>query len=192
MDKDDDPRRGPRDPFDEWRERMAEDPFLGPFFSDIDREFERMRESLSRMLQGMGEGEPGKDPFVYGFSVRMGQDGKPQFREFGNVKPMTNAMGGEVEVQNAREPLVDVHEGDATISITAELPGVEKEDINVRAKEREILVRVNDGERRYFKRIDLPCAVKPETTSATYKNGVLDVELEKAEGVDEGTEVPIE
>ncbi len=184
----DDPRD--RDPFDEWRDRMQEDPFLGPFFADIDREFERMRESLSRMLQGMSEGamDPNRDPYVYGFSMRMGPDGKPKFQEFGNVRPEAPQ---EPEMEDAREPLVDIQEADELIAITAELPGVEKKDVNVRAKEREIIVRVNNADRRYYKRIDLPTKVLPETTKATYKNGVLDIEVEKAEGPDEGTEVPV-
>lgn len=201
MSKDPQPRDDPRDnrrddprdhdPFDEWRERMREDPFLGPFFADIDREFERMRDSLSKMLQGMSEGamDPNQDPYVYGFSMRMGPDGKPRFQEFGNVRADGPA---EPAMQDVREPLVDVHEADELISITAELPGVEKQDVNVRAKAREIVLRVDDVDRRFFKRIELPTKVQPETTKATYKNGVLDIEVEKVSDPDEGTEVPVE
>ncbi len=197
---DDDPRerRDAPDPFEEfeaWSKRMQDDPFLGPFFQDIDREFDRMRESLSRMLQGMADGsmEPGENPFVYGFSMRMGPDGKPRFNEFGNVHPDQpgHVSTGEGGLQEAREPLVDIQESDQTIAITAELPGVEKEDVNLRAKEREIVIKVDTEGRKYYKRIQLPARVQPKTTSATYKNGVLDIEVEKVEESDPGTEVPI-
>src|SRR5919109_2572580 len=107
------------DPFDEFRKRMREDPLLGPFFQDIDREFERMRDSLTHMMREMSEGamEPGKDPFVYGFSLRMGPDGKPKFQEFGNVKPLRpGTTGNPIGIEEAREPLVDVQEGDKQIA----------------------------------------------------------------------------
>lgn len=183
----------PEDPFEEWRKRMEDDPFLGPFFQDIDREFERMRESLSRMLQGMSEGgmDP-EDPFVYGFSLRMGPDGQPKFEEFGNVQAAGQGPEGPLGLDEAREPLVDVQEGNDVIAVTAELPGVEKGDVNLRAKERELIIRVDTAPRKFFKRVQLPTTVLPETTKATYKNGVLDVEVEKAEGDDEGTEIPVE
>lgn len=181
------------DPFEEWRKRMEEDPFLGPFFADIDREFERMRESLSRMIQGMSEGSMDPDdPFVYGFSLRMGPDGKPTFDEFGNVRAADEEGTDEIGLDEVREPLVDVQESGAHISVTAELPGVEKDAINLRAKERELIIKVDSEPRKFFKRVELPTAVHPETTGATYKNGVLDVEVEKADDDEDATEVPLE
>lgn len=190
---DDRPGDDREDPFEEWRKRMEDDPFLGPFFQDIDREFERMRESLSRMLQGMSEGavDP-DDPFVFGFSMRMGPDGQPRFEEFGNVHAADQAKSGEVGLDEAREPLVDVQEGEDIIAVTAELPGVEKDAINLRAKEKELVIKVDSEGRKFFKRVQLPTAVQPETTAATYKNGVLDVEVDKAPEDDEGTEIPVE
>lgn len=190
---DDRPGDDPEDPFEEWRKRMQDDPFLGPFFQDIDQEFDRMRESLSRMLQGMSEGavDP-EDPFVFGFSMRMGPDGNPRFEEFGNVHAADQARTGEVGLDEAREPLVDVQEGEHLIAVTAELPGVEKDAINLRAKETELVIKVDSEGRKFYKRVQLPTNVDPETTSATYKNGVLDVEVEKTAEDDEGTEIPLE
>lgn len=183
----------PEDPFEQWREQVKDDPFLGPFFADIDREFERMRESLTRMLQGMREGSMDPDdPFVYGFSLRMGPDGEPQFDEFGNVRAAEQGPSREHGLDEAREPLVDVQEAHALIAITVELPGVEKDAINLRAKERELVIKVDSEPRKFFKRVQLPAAVRPETTQATYKNGVLDVEVEKADEDDEGTEIEVE
>lgn len=181
----------PEDPFEEWRERIQDDPFLGPFFEDIDREFEQMRESLSRMLENMREGnlDP-EDPFVYGFSMRMGEDGQPTFEEFGNVNAAESAEA-KVGLDEAREPLVDTQESEERVFVTAELPGVDKGDIKLRAKERQLVVSVDSNGRQFFKRIDLPAPVEPETTNATYKNGVLDVSVQKTDG-DEGTEVPVE
>jgi HSP20 family protein len=189
---DEDPRDDDRrDPFEELRDRLEEDPFLGPFFEDLDREFSRMQESLARMLEQMQDGDldPDADPFVYGFSVQMGPDGQPDFSEFGNVEGSGPADTGAFE--EARKPLVDVQEGQTTIAITAELPGVAKEDIDLRALETQIVVSVDNPDNRFFKRIDLPTEIEPHTTDATYKNGVLDIEVDKAPD-EEGTPIDLE
>jgi len=179
------------DPFEEWRERVEDDPFLGPFFADLDREFERMRDSLSRMLDEMDEDAMGAgDPFVYGFSLRMGPDGDPQFNEFGNVKGDDDPR--QAAAHEAREPLVDIQETDDRLTLTAELPGVEKDDVNLRAKQDELIVQAVDDDNRFFKRIDLPTTVEPSTTEATYKNGVLDIQVDKAPDREEGTEIDID
>jgi HSP20 family protein len=180
-----------RDPFEEWRKRLEDDPFLGPFFEDLDREFARMQESLSRMLERMeaGDLDPEADPFVYGFSVQMGPDGQPDFSEFGNVDAQREP--GSSQFDEARKPLVDVQEDHAHVAVTAELPGVATDDINLRAKEEEIVISVDDPDNRFFKRVAMPTAIEPRTTDATYKNGVLDVEVEKADE-DEGTPIDVE
>lgn len=191
----DDPRDDDRkDPFEQWRDQIEDDPFLGPFFEDLDREFERMRESLSRMMEEMEQGDldASADPFVYGFSVSMGADGEPQFDGFGNLDPSAGPQAAPGSMEETRKPLVDLQESHEGVAITAELPGVEKEAINLRVKETEVVVDVDDPENRFFKRIQLPTAVEPETTQATYKNGVLDVQIDKAEDIDEGTSVEVE
>ena len=76
--------------------------------------------------------------------------------------------------------------------MTVEIPGVEKDDIDLRAKEDEIVVSVEDPDHRFFKRIDMPVPVEPRTTDATYKNGVLDIEVDKTDDHDEGTRVEVD
>lgn len=180
------------DPFDRWREDIQDDPFLGPFFEDLDREFDRMRESLARMLEEMSQHTgDAEDPFVYGFSMQMGPDGDPEFQQFGNLDAAEAGSPGGVGLNEARTPLVDTQESAERIAITAELPGVDKDDIQLRAKENELELQVDTAGREFFKRIELPAPVEPSTTEATYKNGVLDVTVDKAEDAS-GTEVDVE
>jgi HSP20 family protein len=77
--------------------------------------------------------------------------------------------------------LTDVIEGDEEVSVTIEIPGVEKEDIDLKATENTLEVKVNAPQRKYHRVIDLPCDVQPKTTKATYKNGVLDVIIKRRE-----------
>ncbi len=153
-------------------------PFRDDIFDELDREFEEMEKNMGKMFEEMrkasieGLGEEG--PYVYGFSMRVGPDGKPHVEEFGNVS------GGEgTEISTDREPLTDVIEGEKEISIIAELPGIEKKDIDLSATEDSLQIRVDTPDRKYHKELRLPARVKPDTTKASYKNGVLEVKLRR-------------
>jgi HSP20 family protein len=65
-------------------------------------------------------------PFLYGYSMTMGPNGKPIIREFGNVKPSTKHTpvgyhNPTLQSTEGREPLADVFEDDTSIRIIAEV-----------------------------------------------------------------------
>jgi len=90
-----------------------------------------------------------------------------------------------------REPLVDVIEKDGEVRVIAELPGVEKEDIDLRATETSLTISAESQHRKYYKELSLPTPVNPKSAKATYRNGVLEVSLPKA-GRGRGERIPIE
>ncbi|MFP4185925.1 MAG: archaeal heat shock protein Hsp20 [Thermoplasmata archaeon] len=165
------------------RGRRRRDPF-GDFFgfsdmfgmSNIDEEFERMRKLAERMMSQQRR-KASKDPFVYGFSIRQGPDGKPKIDEFGNAK---DYFYGDEESEDKSEwtPLTDVQDTGDKVLVTVDIPGVQKEEIDLNVKEDILIVSV-EGKRRYKKRIELPSRVDSQTAEAIYNNGVLEVELEK-------------
>ncbi len=176
-------RRIDNDDDDYWR---GHDSFFDDFleFGDIDREFDRMREFMDRVtkraMRGeLGDGEQG--PYVYGFSMRLGPDGKPHIEEFGNTRPpkkLETDEGEQYELAE-REPLTDVIESKDSISITLEIPGVDKDEVELIVEADVVSINVDTPERRYFKEIPLKARVDPKTSKATYKNGVLDIILKK-------------
>jgi HSP20 family protein len=117
-------------------------------------------------------------PFVYGFSMSMGPDGKPLIREFGNVKASKPTAFGVprpgLEVKGEREPLVDTLEENNTIKVVAELPGIEKEDINLKATENSVIISVDTETKKYYKEVELSSQVDSENIKASYRNGVLE------------------
>ncbi len=164
------------DDYDDWRSDFFDD-----FFTfDIEKEFRRMEEWMNRIMRDFQGGEI-KGPYVYGFSMKIGPDGKPQIQQFGNVPRKFGIK--EENMEDYREPLVDVMEGDKSVSITVELPGVSKEDIDLDLNEGDnvLTLKVDTPDRKYYKEIELPCKVKPQSVKATYKNGILDVVFERAE-----------
>jgi HSP20 family protein len=188
--------------WDEWFKRFREQ--KGFFFSEIDEMERKMAESFRDMenqiprnmvrVRRLPDGSIRREygPFVYGYSVRIGSDGKPIVREFGNMKP---GSGGEEELplnlQDQREPLVDVIDEEEQIKVLAELPGVEKKDIQLYVDEHTLTIKVETPERMYHKKLALPNEIDSSSSRSTYRNGVLETVLKKKHR-DTGTRISIE
>lgn len=160
-----------------WRKKPRKG-FFDDFFSDFEEEFRQMEENMGKIFDDafkLSKEPGGKKPYVYGFSMRVGPDGKPRIEEFGNVRG--TGPSGISEVSDEREPLTDVIEGDEEVSVIVELPGVEKKDIKLNTDGNSITIDVDTANRKYHKELDLPGEVRPETANATFKNGVLEVKL---------------
>ena len=177
------------EPFD--RDRRKKNPF-DDFFNNLDDEdFEKIFDEARRMMEEMFKtGVPFKSfeegkPFIHGFKINMGSNGKPQISEFGNRQ--TKTPEGEPTMSEEVEPLTDIIEADNDVSITVELPGVERDDIDLNVTDNALEIKVDTPQRKYQKTLDLPCDVKPKTTKATYKNGILDVVINRKEKKKDGT-----
>lgn len=198
----------PTDPFDAWRKRGMNPKDLPEFFAEFEkefpdffREFEREFARMSGMMEKVMQDaiqhahSPRRgEPFVYGFSMRVGSDGVPHLQPFGsavNQTPITPEEAGATALPAAREPLSDLIESEHEIAVTVELPGVEKQDVQLHVAEDAITVKVEKG-RRYATRIPLPAKVEPASTKATFKNSVLDLVLRKKAGAQDGHRVTIE
>lgn len=184
----------------DWFRRRTRRPFFRDWFSDIDEMMREMEEFMRRDYKEFTQRLP-KDlirerrlpdgskvkewgPFVYGYSMTIGPDGKPQIREFGNVKPSTKPepLGlrrPRVDIKEEREPLVDVITTDGEVKVVAELPGVDKNDIKLYGTEKTLNISVDTPQRKYSKEVELPVSVDPKTAKSMYKNGVLEVTITK-------------
>lgn len=111
---------------------------------------------------------------VYGFSIRT-LGGKPIIEPFGNIR---ESPEGPV-VEEVREPMVDVFDEKDHIRIIAEMPGVEKDDIHIDVKDEVVTLRAERGERKYKKDVALPSSVNTSTLISAYKNGVMEIKMEK-------------
>ena len=103
---------------------------------------------------------------------------------------------------------IDVAEYDDEFVVMADLPGYDRDDIDVRAADgrltiaAELDVEHEDANRRYLRRerrhesitrsVDLPAPVVDDEASATYRHGVLTVTLPKAvDGADDGHRIDV-
>jgi HSP20 family protein len=138
-------------------------------------DIKKMAEEMMKMFTNA---QPGK-PIVHGYKIEFGPDGKPQIEDFGNRS--VRSPEGVPTISDEIEPRTDIIEGENDVAITVEIPGVEREDINLVATEDTLEIKVDSPKRKYLKRIDLPCNVKTKSTKANYKNGILDIVLDKKE-----------
>ena len=189
-------RRNRRSPFG-WKDR---------WFADIDEMFQNMfqdmikdmpKESMTERKLPDGSTARQRGPFVYGYSMSLGPDGKPVVQEFGNVKPSRRpgAFGFEqpaLEPKDAREPLVDVINEPSQVRVIVELPGVDKSAIKTHIADDTLTIRVDSTTSRFYKEIKLPSGVDLDTSKATYNNGVLEITLQKIRPKPTGREIHIE
>jgi HSP20 family protein len=175
-------------PFDEWFGRRRRS---GSWFPDIDemmRDVEKMMQEAFKNVEQqvpknlvkerkLDDGSIVREmgPIVYGYSVKVGPDGKPVVRKFGNIDAVPNILGGNLTVKEEREPLVDIIKGPDELRVVAEVPGVNKEDLRLRADENSLTIESITGQPHYHKRVELPETVDATTAKSNYKNGILEV-----------------
>lgn len=90
-----------------------------------------------------------------------------------NVGPMRSTPGSSTHV--------DIHESEDEIRVVADLPGVEKSDISLQCDGEYVMISASSETREYDERVALPAPVDPETATATYNNGVLEITFERRE-----------
>ena len=179
--------------FPEWF-RKRRTPSKDPFFGDIDDMFKEMEKMMDEELKNFTDKVPKEyvkerklpdgstvkelGPFVYGYSMKIGPDGKPEIQEFGNIK---KGLKGPPQVKEEREPLVDIVETDGEVRVVVELPGVEKSDIKMHGTDDSLDISVDTPHYKYYKEVQLPAKIRVKEAASTYKNGVLGVVLPKAE-----------
>ncbi len=163
-----------KDPFDELFEEVFRNFFSGgprrsgldDLFSEIESMFgnideENFWDSIDRKRKLSNEG-----PYRFGFSIRMGPDDQPDIKTFGDRSK-----------EEGREPLVDVFGDDESVLVTAEMPGVEKDDIEFSIKGKELKIKAEGRAEKYSKTIELPKKVEDEPEEVNYLNGVLSLKL---------------
>ncbi|MFB6229413.1 MAG: Hsp20/alpha crystallin family protein [Halobacteriales archaeon] len=107
------------------------------------------------------------------------------FREIERL--MDEMMGVDADIETSvktggeSNTHADVHEYDDRIVVIADLPGVEKDDIELKCDGRIVSIHASSDARSYDERVRLPSRVNEHSAEATYNNGVLEVTFDRAE-----------
>ena len=104
----------------------------------------------------------------------------------------------ELGFESVRTPLVNVEDKGKELVVTAEIPGMKKDDIHVDVEDDSLTIsakrsgvdeeksknyyRYERSSSSFLRRISLPESVESEKADAEYKQGVLTIVLPKKEG----------
>ncbi len=166
------------------------------FSSNFVKRFRKMMSEIDEAttngnLRGKWEIEKIDNPGVKGYIIQ-GQFGSDQplepFEPFSPFEPLNPMRRRPVprrpfEVQESalkenREPLTDIFEEEKAIKIYMEVPGEEKDNIQLNVTAGKVEVKAKN----FYKIIDLPTDnIDMEKASSKYKNGVLEVTIPKKE-----------
>ncbi|MPM80366.1 Spore protein SP21 [bioreactor metagenome] len=110
-------------------------------------------------------------------------------------------------VSETLSPLTDVAEEDNKVIVTTDLPGIDRENVELSLKDNFLVISAQKGKEeetekegylrkersvmRYYREIPLPGSVTEEGATAQLKNGVLTVTLPKTKSVT-GNRIQIE
>ena len=112
---------------------------------------------------------------------------------------MDQAFGANVEKHSnfSSFPKVNVWKNNDAVLITAEVPGIDPSEIDLNAKAGKLVIsgeikgrarvegdayqRNERSSGKFHRELNLPFRINPETVSATHKNGILRITLERAE-----------
>jgi hypothetical protein len=84
------------------------------------------------------------------------------------------------------KPLIDIFQEKNWITIVAEIAGFNRETLKINVKDQKITLSAKAKNRRYYKSLNLPKVVVPNAVHTTYKNGVLEIKLQKRNNKQKG------
>ena len=174
----------------ERKEKFEEDWFKEPFEDMIKRFEETMPAEFKDLRARRGYVQEAyladMAPLSTASAIRQSRERSLRLQEFGNIKPSHRG----IEPSSGREPLVDVMNEKERYRIFVELPGVDKDKVKLDVAEDSVEIKTDD-DKKFYKMIYLDSAVDTDSAKASYKNGVLTLELDKKEKR-KGKEVKIE
>ena len=145
---------------------------LDDYFEDLEREIQEVvRKSIDSTKLDK--------PFVAGFTLNLGPEGKPSIQVFGDSPVKHDGFRSPIN-----EQILDLKDG--VLRIILEMPGVEKQDIKVDATEDTAVITAEREEKRYRADLNLKAPVKPDSGKAEYKNGMLEISFSLKDKANKG------
>ncbi|MDH5658672.1 MAG: Hsp20 family protein, partial [Nitrosopumilus sp.] len=78
------------------------------------------------------------------------------------------------------------------LKLVAEMPGVEKSDIQVSIQDKSVSIKTDNANRKYEAHVPLKYKIDENSTKAQYKNGILELTFKLAEEKPKGKVVSVE
>ncbi|MFB6308396.1 MAG: Hsp20/alpha crystallin family protein [Haloarculaceae archaeon] len=123
---------------------------------------------------------------------RDGDDDDPFDEFFREIERMMDEMmgsHGDVHIERGggggtaggTDMHIDVQESDDEVRVVADVPGVDKDSIDLQCDGEVLTLDAASDQREYHDRVRLPARVDEHSASATYNNGILEVVFDREE-----------
>jgi len=122
------------------------------------------------------------------------------FGRISRTKPMLEHAGTKDLANHFRSPVADVSETDNSVVARFELPGADKKDISLNVTDNYIEVKAEKKtekkkdekdyshyesmSQQFYRRVPLPSNVKADDAKASYKDGILKIEIPKQKAIE--------
>ncbi|MBT8171715.1 Hsp20/alpha crystallin family protein [Candidatus Bathyarchaeota archaeon] len=160
-----------------WRRRKKK----SRWFSDIYDELEKLGDMIDETMDKAFDVQPKNSSIrpnrAQSFYLKIDPNGKSWIREINGSQPIPI----ETEFTADLKPLIDLIDNGKNMSILVALPGISKDNIDLRLTQNCISISVDTDEFQWNDEFNLPTKVKPKSARASYKNGILEIHLEKLE-----------
>ncbi len=139
---------------------------------------EALRRAVSEVLSGMASPAQGA-PMTYSINIRVDENGVPAISQ---ASP--DGMARKTLPADEWNPLIEVVEREKAITVIAEVAGVDRKDLRVRATPTmlEVCSVGKAGTVEGINMINLPKETDPSSAVARYRNGVLEMTVSKGKG----------
>jgi HSP20 family protein len=101
---------------------------------------------------------------------------------FDEIERMMNGManpdGAPGDAGFGSETHVSTYQSDDTVRVVADLPGVDKDSIDLKCDGETLTLAATSANRQYEERVRLPTRVDEHSADASFNNGVLEVSFE--------------
>ena len=153
---------------------------LRDMLDELDRYFEEFEKDIQDVVRdSISAVRPKTEPYIAGFSFRLGPEGRPSVQFFGD-SPLHH--------DGFRSPMSEqiLDEKNSLLRVVLDMPGVEKGDIKVEATEDSAVVTAERDSRKYRADIELKAQVQPDSGKAEYKNGLLEISFSLRDKTNKG------
>ena len=102
---------------------------------------------------------------------------------FSEIERMMEEMTGGVagDAGFGGDAHVSVYETDERVRVVADMPGADKDDIDIKCDGRNVTISASTEVSDYKERVELPTRVDEHSASATFNNGVLEIEFDRTD-----------
>jgi len=169
---------------------------------------EKTQQSQATELSRRDQTMPAGLTSPFSFLRRFGEDMEQLFGEFGFGGLMPRGMTQGLNQMAAWTPQVEMFQRDGQLMIRADLPGVDKDNVQVELRDDSVVIR---GERQeeheekgegfyrseraygsFYREIPLPQGVKTENANANFRDGVLEITMPARQGESKSRQLKIE